>query len=246
MIFRAIDKIILSIKLPSEIKRATRSINDRHHYKANEFRYIAYYLTFALFKDNLKLEFFNNMLKYIIFLRLLSQDFVTKSHIKDAELLIKSFITEYESLYGKDFMSYNTHAHLHLPAQVAKFGPLTKLSCFPFENLFKISRTLYHGTCNFDGQIARNLELIKMNKTNLNKLKTTTKNPQIKLFVNEYLLKNIKSNENQILGNMTLPIVQLKEMDRKLLIESNFSPSQSILIGQRAIINNRGKFHNKN
>ena len=57
------------------------------------------------------------MLKYIIFLRLLSQDFVTKSHIKDAELLIKSFITEYESLYGKDFMSYNTHAHLHLPAQ---------------------------------------------------------------------------------------------------------------------------------
>ena len=55
---------------------------------------------------------------------------------------------------------------------------------------------MYHGTCNFDGQIARNLELIKMNKTNLNKLKTTSKNPQIKLFVNEYLLKNIKSNEN--------------------------------------------------
>lgn len=75
MIFRAIDKIILSIKLPSEIKRA---INDRHHFKANEFRYISYYLTFALFKDNLKLEFFNNMLKYIIFLRLLSKDFVPK------------------------------------------------------------------------------------------------------------------------------------------------------------------------
>ena len=46
-----IDKKLLKIALPAEFSRHIRSINDRHHYKANEYRTLAMYVTYGLFEE---------------------------------------------------------------------------------------------------------------------------------------------------------------------------------------------------
>ena len=50
-------------------------------------------------------------------------------------------------------MTYKLHAHLHLPEQCYKFGPLHKLSAFPFEGRLKIYNSYVHGTRGFLNQI---------------------------------------------------------------------------------------------
>jgi hypothetical protein len=55
--------------------------------------------------------------------------------VTDALFLMEHFVTEYQNLYGYREMTYNLHLQLHLPAQVALFGPLFKNSAFGFEGL---------------------------------------------------------------------------------------------------------------
>jgi hypothetical protein len=140
-----IDKKLLSIRLPIEIARSTRSINERVHYKANEWRTILFYLSVPLFKGILPESYFKNLIKYVIFIRLLCQEAITKEEIDDSQKLIISFCKEFQKLYGESYMSFNLHAHLHLPDQVRNYGPLNKTSCFPFENMFFISQDNFHG-----------------------------------------------------------------------------------------------------
>jgi hypothetical protein len=139
------DKTLLSIRLPIETARSTRSINERANYKANEWRTLLFYLAVPLFKSLLPANYFKNFIKYIIFMRLLCQESISVEEIDDSQMLINSFCKEFQNLYGDTYMSYNLHAHLHLPNQVLNFGPLNKYSCFTFENMFKISADKFHG-----------------------------------------------------------------------------------------------------
>ncbi len=85
------------------------------------------------------------MIKYIVFIRILSQSNIKYEDIDYAEKLIQEFHDEYELLYGVSSMSSNLHGHLHLPKQVLEYGPLNKTSCYIFENIFKMSRSMFHG-----------------------------------------------------------------------------------------------------
>ena len=81
-------------------------------FKANEYRNFIFYTSFCL-KDFLSEKYFNNILKYIIFLRLLIQDFIDENDLILSQQLIEDFINEYQELYGKENMTYNLHAHFH-------------------------------------------------------------------------------------------------------------------------------------
>ena len=84
-------------------------------------------------------------MKYVVFIRKLCQENITYDDIEYAQELIDEFHVEYELLYGVSFMSSNLHGHLHLPKQVFDYGPLNKTSCYIFENIFKMSRGMFHG-----------------------------------------------------------------------------------------------------
>ncbi len=148
-----VEERLMSVKFPPKIKRSARLLTDRHHYKANEFRTILNFLSYSIFKGILKEEFYYNLLKYVVFIRLLSQETVLSEDIKIAGKLIEEFIEEYEELYGDRLITSNLHGHLHLPRQVYKYGPLNKLSAYIFENKFKITRSTFHGTRNIEGKL---------------------------------------------------------------------------------------------
>lgn len=179
-------------------------------------------------------------MKYIVFIRLLCQDKITKEEINDAKLIIDDFIIEYEKLYGLDSMTFNLHAHLHLPIQTLRYGPLNKSACFCFENMFKISRDLYHGTRNYEGQIAHNLELRKINKTNLDELESNTDNSAAKHFINTFFSKKQFLKEDFIVNPKKISINSLKNYEKELLKEVNASSDEEIYVGKKAIINSKG------
>ena len=103
--------------------------------------------------------YYEHLLIYVLFLRILTQDKITNETLAASRILIKKFINDFEQLYGSINVSFNVHSHLHLPDQVERFGPLNKISCFAFEGFFKVCSGLFQGTRNICHQIAYNLNI---------------------------------------------------------------------------------------
>ena len=80
--------------------------------------------------DSAHLPAYNNLVKYVVFLRILCQDSISASDLAD------DFIVEFESFSGRLAMTSNVQSHMNLE-QVKKFCPLTKCSCFAFENMLR-------------------------------------------------------------------------------------------------------------
>jgi hypothetical protein len=83
-----------------------------------------FYFSPSAFENILKPEYYDHMILYVLFMRLLCQDNFSKNDLSDAR---------YEILYGDENCTYKLHAHSHLINQDISYGPLNKISCFPFE-----------------------------------------------------------------------------------------------------------------
>lgn len=185
-------------------------------------------------------------MKYVIFLRLLCQEIVTKEDIVDVQKLINDFVYEYESLYSHDAMTSNVHGHLHLPQQVWRFGPLNKLSCFPFENQFKMTRNCFHGTRNFEGQIAINFERMKMNKRSLKTLENETTSVELKFFICNHLKRKTissvdclsKIKKKKLTNFMQIEVDLIKKFHFENELHFDFE-NELISFNNKAIILNR-------
>lgn len=232
---------MLTTRLPIECSRGLRSLNERSHFKANEWRNLAFYVIFPSFITNLNDPYLSNLIKYILFLRLLCQDKINNTHLDDAEILFTNFHKEFEALYGKDKMSFNLHGHTHLVDQVRKHGPLNLISCFPFENVFRITRDMYHGTVNYEGQIGRNLIKRITSKYLIKDVLENTKNHDIKQFIKTHFDKSIV-NEDRLICPKKITKIDLKENEISLL--NQVDVNQFIYQSYGAEIN-RQKFFTK-
>lgn len=65
---------------------------------------------------------------------LIRPDLCKSEFINYAKSLLKKFVSSFEILYGKKFISHNIHNLLHLCADVRIYGPLDNFSAFRFEN----------------------------------------------------------------------------------------------------------------
>lgn len=65
--------------------------------------------------------------------------------IEKASLVLHEYVSQFSDLYEERHMSCNVHLLLHLPHIVKRFGPLWVTSCFPFENMNNILKSLVHG-----------------------------------------------------------------------------------------------------
>ena len=165
------------MKFPGEITRTPRSINFRSYYKANEFKNTLFYIVIYALKEFQDTKYYEHLLKYILFIRLLTDDIITDDSIIVASQLINDFSSQFSNLYDRENETFNLHAHLHLPLQVYNYGPLNKINLFAFEGEFFIFSDLYHGVRGVGEQIARNLhmrrfyyfQMINKNINNINK-----------------------------------------------------------------------------
>ena len=84
------------------------------------------------------------------------------------ERLLKHFVKESGKLYGLQFISYNVHCLVHLPADVRKFGPVDVFSSFPFENFLQhLKRRVRHSKNPLSTLVKRLAELKNVSRSKL-------------------------------------------------------------------------------
>lgn len=137
-------------------------------------------------------------------IRILSHktDCVTNNAL--AKQLLTFFVTKSRTLYGDDFLIYNTHNLLHLSDDVLKFGQLDLFSAFSFESyLNSIKKKLRKGekplqqlhhrleeraNCLFEKKIDNGLKPPEASKFNSRKSKHSNKQCYDKINYGEFTL----------------------------------------------------------
>jgi hypothetical protein len=193
-----------------------------------------------MFKGLLKEKYLKNLLKYVISIRLLCQDTILKTDISDAKLLINDFLNEYENLYGEDVMLSNAHGHIHLPQQVLDIGPANKTIGYPFENMLKNCKDKFHGTRNFEGQIAYNLSRKKLINVKLKEM--VNDSCELATFIKSHFLKPPSSNTDVMLKSENINRNSLTLIEKNLV--KSLTDSKEIITSKRVSINGR-EYHTK-
>ena len=220
----SIDKLLIQIKYPSSFTRTQRSFHFYNLYKASEYRNLAFYSMIYIFKhESLNEIYYEHLVKYILFLRILTKDRISKEEIQYSQVLINEFISDFETLYGTTNLKYNLHAHLHLPGQVDDLGPLHKRSAFAGEGAFHVYLKNFHGAVNICMQIANKISL----KIENEKFLTPEEIASIKKFDLRHFAEKLNSNRqldhkrhNSFLKTQTINFNQLP-LEQQIIFQEN-------------------------
>ena len=92
------------------------------------------YVAAVLFAHNF---FPTQLYSHFLFLPCFNEVLLTnnmENNTADVKVMLKTFVTDSQKMYGKSIISYNVHSLLHLPEDYNCFGNLEKVSAFPFES----------------------------------------------------------------------------------------------------------------
>ncbi|XP_049293069.1 uncharacterized protein LOC125768857 [Anopheles funestus] len=137
--------ILINIKLPYEIHRKFRPLNDYKHWKGSEYASFLFYASIVVLREIMYDEQYQHFMLFFCSITLLSSN-VYKAHWPLANSLLRIYVQEYAKIYGPEFVSSNVHNLLHVFNDVQQFGPLSSISSYPFENhLQHLKRSLRNG-----------------------------------------------------------------------------------------------------
>ena len=129
-----IDRKLISVKPPHEIRRSPRSIaSTRKFLKASRVSGMASFLFLAN--------------SWALSSSISSQD------LEIADNLLVCFYQHMTDLYGDNSCLINVHNLIHLVLLVKQWGPLWVYSCFGFENMNGHIKKMFHGTCQILDQL---------------------------------------------------------------------------------------------
>jgi hypothetical protein len=150
-----IDRLLLAIKPPSEVKRLPRSVTARKYWKASEFR------NFLLFYSPICLNHFLPKVYlhhwYLLFFAVhnLMRKGISSDKVLQCDLALHKFVVDIAELYGPEHVTYNVHLMTHLATSVDWWGPLWANSAFLFEDANGKLLTFFHGMRGLSKQIFR-------------------------------------------------------------------------------------------
>lgn len=142
-VVEAMTGILLSIKLPVEIHRAVRGIDCLTHWKASECASFLHYIGVAILKHFVDDNHYQNFIKLFCAVIICSNDYYGR-FLPVAQKLFEQFISNYHTLFNS--ITSNTHNLVHVVDEVTRFGSLSTISSYPFENhLFHIKKMVRSG-----------------------------------------------------------------------------------------------------
>ncbi|KAK3924497.1 DNA polymerase IV [Frankliniella fusca] len=155
----AIDKILTNIQHPDFIHRIGRTFKHLSAWKASDYYYFLLYEALPVLQEFLPEMYFQHLILLVRSIFHLLKRKVSESDIIEADLLLRLFVQEFQTLYGDRAMSYNVHQLCHLALSVKRFGPLHCNSAFPFENMNGIIAKATHGTNFVSQEIVNNIRI---------------------------------------------------------------------------------------
>ncbi|XP_065223862.1 uncharacterized protein LOC135848023 [Planococcus citri] len=126
---------------PREFQRRTRSLDEVAYWKAVEFRMVILYVGIVAFQGILHTRAYRHFLLLNFAMRCYSVDQYL-NYSDEAKTALEKFVRLYSKLYGRESISHNIHALLHVPADVRLHGPVDNFSAFVFESYMKVLKEM--------------------------------------------------------------------------------------------------------
>lgn len=153
---------------PGDFARGPRDdgLKDLARFKATEFRLFRMHLGPIVLKDVLPDLLYKHFLTFHVATRLLS----IESKCQDVEItdfcegLLKNFVKDSISLYGKQFCVPNVHGLIHLPRDVLHLGPIETFAAYPFENYNQKIKNLVKKGSRHIQQVVKRLAELEMHQ----------------------------------------------------------------------------------
>lgn len=122
------------LKLPRIVSRTFRSITEADRFHAYEWKYILLLGLFPTLTGILGPKYLVHFLKLGEAIHILCSTSISTERLNKAEDLLKSYVIEFEEIYGKENMVFNVHLLLHTADCVRKNGPLFGYSNYSTED----------------------------------------------------------------------------------------------------------------
>lgn len=152
---------------PKEIQRTIRSVKFLKYWKGTEYRVMLLYLGFVVLKDVLTKEVYEHYVLLACAATILSCKTYLK-YIEIAKILLDDYLEGCINIYGSDSISSNFHNLCHVIDDVKKFGCLSDISSYQFENSLGHLKSLVRSGKQPLTQIANWVK--RMSITNTNKI----------------------------------------------------------------------------
>jgi hypothetical protein len=141
-----VDKLLVDIKPPDDIKCLPRGLSEKKFWKATEFRHFLLIYSPVILRQFLPRRYYAHWLLLVSAISLLLKNAITQEMIAVSRSCLHKFIVLVPVLYGTEHVSYNVHCLSHLPNTVINWGPLWAHSAFIYEDAIRFLKKLYHGT----------------------------------------------------------------------------------------------------
>ena len=155
----AINQFLSNIKPPDNFRIKPRSLNDRAHWKASEYRAWLLYYSLPVLIKTLPGNYVHHYALLVCSMHVLLNDVITVEGLRFSQRALNAFYKLLPTLYGEISCSANMHALIHLPKCVARFGPLWAFSMFGQESFHSELKRRIHGTRNVLPQITKFMKL---------------------------------------------------------------------------------------
>ena len=204
---------------------------------------MVFYDFIGILIDFLPANYYNHILCYVLFLRLLSKTKIEDNDIQDANDLIHYFNKNFEKLYGIESVTFNLHAHLHLPNQVKLYGPLIKSShVFQFEGMFKFMKDQLNGTRGLVKQISKGIEISQyLNFHGKDKIQRS-ENLLLREFIENEILKNNTTENESSLIDGNFKIKEFDSFEKSLFLKFGFKLDDHVSSCNILKFNSRGNY----
>lgn len=122
-----------------------------------------------------------------------------------------------------------------------RFGPLTRISAFPFEGMFKFCGSLLHGTRGFGNQLGHHLSIENYLNFQAEQEIPSMKNNRLKTFCKQFF--NLHSKSSGLKGNIvpiSLGDILGENTNNFINDNSNLDLQMIVSTSSRAIFSNNG------
>ncbi|KAL7301123.1 hypothetical protein TKK_0006099 [Trichogramma kaykai] len=154
--------LILKNCILYEFAREPRKLKYIKLFKGTEFRQFLLYTGIIVLKNVVSNNVYFNFVTLHVAVTILNSPNLCKlsEWLKYASELLQKFVFDYQQLYGKRFVTHNTHNLLHLVEDCRKYGLLENFSAFSFENhLRQIKKMLRKGDRPLSQLVRRTAEI---------------------------------------------------------------------------------------
>ena len=156
-----INNRLTKIRPPNTITRLPRSLACRKFWKAAEWRAFLLFYSFYALNGILPTKYVSHIMLLSQAMFLLLQDNITQDDLFQADMCIRIFVQTFETLYGRQYMTFNLHLLQHMTDSVRDWGPLWCFSNYTFENVNGVLLNMFHGTQAVGKQITRTFLLFR-------------------------------------------------------------------------------------